>query len=88
MSDEPKRSRRKWLSRTVATLIVFASYETVHYATVEHVWALGADRVCRHYDQHTIRYKPVPPWAESVFEPAEWIDNVPIMIRNHPWRRF
>jgi hypothetical protein len=85
MSDEP---RGKWLSRTLAVLIVLASYETVHYATVEHVQALGADGVCRRYDRHQIRYKPVAPWVESAFAPAECIDAIPILIRTHPWRQF
>jgi hypothetical protein len=88
MSDEEKRSRGKWLSRVVAALIVFASYESAHYATVEDVWALGADRVCRHYHQHMIRDKPMPLWVEVTFEPAQWIDSVPLMIRNHPWHSF
>jgi hypothetical protein len=61
----------------LAALTVLVSYEVVHYATVEDVRALGPDRVCRHFDQHTIRDKPVPPWVERyVFAPAYWIDDI------------
>jgi hypothetical protein len=88
MSDEPKKPRRKWFSRAIATLIVLASYEATHYATVEHVLALGSDHVCRRYDQHMIGYKPVPAWVESAFAPAECIDAIPVLVRNHPWHQF
>jgi hypothetical protein len=86
MSDEPTRTSGKWLSRTVATFVVLASYETVHYATISDGRALGADHVCRYHLEHTIAYKPVPPWVECVFAPAEFFDFLPTLFRNYPWQ--
>jgi hypothetical protein len=69
MSDEPKTPQKRWLSRTIAALVVIASYETVHYSTVETTWALGSDHACRKYDQHVLRYKEAPLWVERLFKP-------------------
>ncbi len=82
MSDELRKPRRKLISRTLAVLVVLASYETVHYATVGPVWAIGTDGICRHRDQHTLGYKDAPEWVERLFGPAEFIDTIPHLIRN------
>ncbi len=81
MSDEPKK-RKRWLSRTLAGLVVLASYETVHYCTLHRGTALGSDHVCRLYERHSIGYKDVPPWVERLFEPANFIDAIPHLIQN------
>jgi hypothetical protein len=72
MSDEP---RGKWLSRTLAMLIVLASYQTVHYATS----ALGFRRGggCKGYPTHMIGWKESPAWVDDcLFWPASAIDHL------------
>jgi hypothetical protein len=78
MSEEPRKRSRAWLSRTLAALVVLASYETVHYATVRPVWEMGTDGICRHRDLHALGYKEAPEWVERFFGPAEFIDAIGI----------
>jgi hypothetical protein len=86
MSDEPKGARRKWLSRLLAALIILASYEAVHYATVRYDWSTSEDDlgrlVRRVHEQHWIASKPVPQWLESLLRPASRIDDV---LGNYPF---
>jgi hypothetical protein len=78
MSDELKKARRRWLSRTIVyVLIVLASYFTVHRATYErHV---GRDDLGRPngriHREHWLGDKPVPRWVESFFRPASRFDD-------------
>jgi hypothetical protein len=68
MSDEPKK-RRKWVSRSLAAIVVLASYEATHYATVG--WISDAHRV-----GHLIQNKPLPQWLEPLFLPAYQLDEM------------
>jgi len=88
MSESPPKVSGKRLHRVLATLVVFACYETVHYATYGFVTELGADHVCRVYDEHALGGKQVPQWAERYFFwPADRIDEL-IQIRNRPWHQW
>jgi hypothetical protein len=74
MSDEPKKSRGRWLDRVVAALVVMASYETVHYATAERGFDRGGGG-CMGYRTHKIGRKDAPAWVDDyVFWPAAAID--------------
>jgi hypothetical protein len=76
MSDEPKKRRRGWLSRTIVyALIALASYFAVHRATgrVERVDIGRPDE--RIQREHWFDNKPVPRWVESFFGPASKFDD-------------
>jgi hypothetical protein len=79
MSDELRKPRRKWISRTLAALVVLGSYFAVHRATCQRSWyvardALGQPRA-RIQRQHWFENKPCPLWVESFFQPASRIDD-------------
>ena len=80
MSEKP-RSQRKWLHRAVATVIVLASYFTVHRATCHYEWGPEWDQF-GHYTlrvtdrQHRLTNGPFPRWAESFFHPAARFENL------------
>jgi hypothetical protein len=78
MSDEPKKLRRRWLSRTIVyVLIVLASYFAVHRATYgrrEGRNDLGRPNGRIHME-HLLGDTPVPRWVESFFRPASWFDD-------------
>jgi hypothetical protein len=81
MSDEPKRSRRTWLSRALAALVVLVSYQSAHYATAQYDWGIVTDDLGRQRGVaiprgHWIHGKPLPQWLESCFRPARRVDEV------------
>jgi len=86
MSDERKKSSGKWIRRVLAAVIAFVCYESVHYATSSFVSVIGADGVCRIYDEHVLGGRQLPQWAERYFFwPADRIDD---LIRDRPWHQF
>ncbi|HUE12541.1 MAG TPA: hypothetical protein VMR25_00130 [Planctomycetaceae bacterium] len=88
MSESPPKASGKWSRRMLATLIVFACYETVHYATYGFVTEMDTDLVCRVYDEHVLGGRQVPLWAERYFFwPADRIDEL-IQIRGRPWHQW
>jgi hypothetical protein len=80
MSDEPKKPRRKWLSRALAALIVLSSYFAVHRATARYDWAVEWDElehpIWRVHRQHWFGNRPLPRWGESFFQPASQFDDL------------
>jgi hypothetical protein len=74
MSDEPNPPWLRTVWWATALLTVFASYETLHYATADSAVTGGCIRFT--YDQHVIRGNPIPRWAELVFRPAERINEL------------
>jgi hypothetical protein len=82
MSDDPKRPRRKWMSRVLAAVVVLVSYQATHYATAEYDWAVVTDAagsqsaVPVHKEHRMIHGKPVPQWLESFLRPAYRIDEL------------
>jgi hypothetical protein len=75
MSDEPRKQRRHWLDRAIATLVVLASYQTVHYATAERGFDRGGG--CMGYPTHKIGRKEAPAWVDDcLFLPASAIDQL------------
>ena len=83
MSDEPLSTFERMAWWTLALFIILAAYQTLHYATAEMV--VHTDRFHRfEYDQHVIRGKPIPGWAEPFFWPAERINEL-IHPDDHKW---
>jgi hypothetical protein len=65
----------------VATVIVLASYFTVHHATVRCdlgvVWDdLGHAELRVSRRKHWLDNRPLPRWVESFFQPASQLDDL------------
>jgi len=81
MSDEPKRSRGRGLSRALAALVVLVSYQSAHYATAQYAWGVVTDDLGRRSAVaiprgHWIRGKPLPQGLEPLFRPARRVDEL------------
>jgi hypothetical protein len=81
MSDEPKKRRRRWLSRTIVyATIALASYFAFHRAMAHYDWSLDGDDtgrpIVRIHRQHWWGDKPVPRWVDEFFKPASRFDDL------------
>jgi hypothetical protein len=80
MRQKP-RSQRKWLHRAVATVIVLASYYTVHRATCDYEYGWKRDESGRREmrvtgRRHQFTNGPLPRWAEMFFKHASQFDEL------------
>jgi hypothetical protein len=85
MSDEPKRSRGKWLNWPAAAcaIAVMAAYQGAHYATAAISDPLPGGFCDMGYCTHKVGGKQVPEWVdEYFFWPARHFDD---MIGVNPW---